>query len=136
MSEHPAHNIITIPWMFLVYIALMLLLALTIFAAHVSLGLLGLAIALAIAATKSLLVLLYYMHIRIESPVTRIFALAGFLWLGIMLTLTAGDYLSRPWLNRAEEVNREEPMLIPPPPGMSRETPQSPQPIPFEPRYK
>jgi cytochrome c oxidase subunit 4 len=136
MSEHAAHKVITIPWMIVVYIALMLLLALTIFAAHVSLGLLGLAIALAIAAAKSLLVILYYMHIRVESPVTRIFALAGFVWLSIMLTLTAGDYLSRPWLYRAEEVNRGEPMLIPPPPGMSRESPQSRDPVPFDSRYK
>jgi cytochrome c oxidase subunit 4 len=137
MSEQRAHNIITIPWMLIVYVALMLLLGLTVLAAHLSIGLLGLAIALLIAATKAILVLLYYMHIRIESPTTRIFAAAGFLWLAIMLTLTTADYLSRPWLNRTEPLpSAQTSEIIPAPSGATHQYPASPQTLPFTPRYK
>jgi cytochrome c oxidase subunit 4 len=51
--------------------------------------------ALAIAAGKALLVALYFMHLRASSPLTLLFAGAGIFWLGILLALTASDYLTR-----------------------------------------
>ena len=55
-------------------------------------------IALAIATTKALLVVLYFMHVRYSSKLTRITVLAGFFWLGILLVMTMGDYVSREWI--------------------------------------
>jgi cytochrome c oxidase subunit 4 len=55
-------------------------------------------IALAIATTKALLVILYFMHVRYSSKLTKIAVLAGFLWLGILLLMTMGDYISRGWI--------------------------------------
>ena len=53
------------------------------------------AIALSIAVVKGLLVVLFFMHIRYGSRLSWVFAAAGFVWLGIMLTLTMSDYLTR-----------------------------------------
>jgi len=55
-------------------------------------------IALAIATTKALLVILFFMHVRYSSKLTKMTVLAGFFWLGILLLMTMGDYISRSWI--------------------------------------
>ena len=97
-THAPSH--LSVAWQLGVYIALMILLALTVIAAQFPLGALSLLIALAIATAKSLLVILYFMHVRFSSRVTWLFVTAGFLWLAIMFTLTFGEYLGRPALSR------------------------------------
>jgi cytochrome c oxidase subunit 4 len=78
-----------------VYVALMVLLALTLIAAEFPLGELSLLIALLIAGLKSLLVILFFMHVRHSRPVTKIFVVAGFIWLSVLFTMTLLDYLTR-----------------------------------------
>jgi cytochrome c oxidase subunit 4 len=75
--------------------ALMLLLALTTGVAFVSLGTLNLFVALAIAVTKGLLVLLVFMELKASAGLVRVFAAAGFFWLLIMIGLTSADYTHR-----------------------------------------
>ena len=55
-------------------------------------------IALAIATTKAMLVVLYFMHVRYSSKLTKVTVLAGVFWLGILLVMTMGDYVSRDWI--------------------------------------
>ena len=52
-------------------------------------------IALAIAVAKAVLVILFFMHVKDASRVTWVFCGCSFIWLGIMLALTFGDYLTR-----------------------------------------
>jgi cytochrome c oxidase subunit IV len=52
-------------------------------------------VALTIAFVKALLVLLFFMHLRYSSRLTRVFAGAGWFWLLIMVTLTLSDVLTR-----------------------------------------
>ena len=52
-------------------------------------------VALAIAVTKAMLVVLYFMHVRYSSRLTWVVVAGGFLWLLIMIGLTMSDYLSR-----------------------------------------
>ena len=80
---------------FAVFAALCGLLVLTVAAARVDLGLLGVAVAMSIAIAKTLLIVLYFMHIRYASNLTRVFAVAGFVWLAILIGMTLGDYLTR-----------------------------------------
>lgn len=82
----------------LVWLALMLLLAITVVAAAFDLGWLNLAIALGVAACKALLIALFFMHLRVSSRLTWIFAGAGVFWLGILIVLAMSDYISRSWL--------------------------------------
>ena len=81
----------------LVFGALLALLALTLVAAQLDLGPLNGAIALAIAAAKALLIILYFMHVRFSGRLAWVFAAAGFVWLAIMVGLTMADYVSRGW---------------------------------------
>jgi cytochrome c oxidase subunit 4 len=75
--------------------ALAVLLLLTVVIAEVDLGYFNTPLALAIAVAKAVLIILFFMNVRQGSPLLKIFAAAGFLWLGIMLMLTMADVLSR-----------------------------------------
>jgi cytochrome c oxidase subunit 4 len=52
-------------------------------------------VALTIALVKTLLVLLFFMHVRYSSRLTWVFAGAGLFWLLIMMSLTLSDVLTR-----------------------------------------
>ena len=52
-------------------------------------------VAIAIACIKGLLIILFFMQVRVQPWLTWFFAAAGFLWLGIMMTLFLSDYLTR-----------------------------------------
>jgi len=79
----------------LIWASLLVLLLLTWGVAQVNLGPLNIVAALAIAVTKMLLVILYFMHVRYSSRLTWLFVAAGFIWLLIMIDLTLSDYLTR-----------------------------------------
>jgi cytochrome c oxidase subunit 4 len=55
-------------------------------------------VALAIAAAKATLVLLFFMHLLYSPRLTWLVAFGSLLWLIIMLTLTFADYLTRSWM--------------------------------------
>ena len=54
--------------------------------------------ALAIALLKASLVVIYFMGVRYNTPLTKVVAIAGFFWLFILFGLTLNDYLTRGWL--------------------------------------
>jgi cytochrome c oxidase subunit IV len=86
-----------------VFSALMVLLVLTVAAAMVpfdrwSLGGLGVLLTFLIAGSKAALVVMYFMHVREASRLTRVFVVAGIAWVVILFTLTLNDYLTRNWL--------------------------------------
>ena len=80
-----------------VWLALLLLLALTIGSAYIPLGAGNSVLNLAIAALKASLVLLFFMHLRRSSTLVRLTAASALLWLAFMFALTFADYLSRGW---------------------------------------
>lgn len=81
-----------------VYAVLLGLLGLTALAARLPSGPWNLPLALAIAFAKLALIFYFFMRLKQAGGLTRIFAVAGFFWLGIMLTLTFADYATRGWL--------------------------------------
>jgi cytochrome c oxidase subunit 4 len=80
---------------FLVFAALIILTLITTGAAYLDLGIFNTPIALAIAITKALLVMLFFMHLRYSDYLTWVFAGAGVLWLFHLLIFTLSDYLTR-----------------------------------------
>ena len=80
---------------FTIFGALMGGTALTVFVAFQDLGPLNTVVALTIAEIQSLLVVLWFMHVRYSSRLTWIFAAAGFLWLLLMIGLTMADFDTR-----------------------------------------
>jgi len=77
---------------------LLLLTGLTIGVAFLPLGGWHSPLALGIAALKAVLIGLFFMHLRVSTPVTRLAALAGLFWLGILLAGTLDDVITRGWL--------------------------------------
>lgn len=53
------------------------------------------AVALLIAFFKASLVVLFFMHVKYSTRLTKIVVIAGLFWLGILLVITMTDYLSR-----------------------------------------
>lgn len=75
--------------------ALMVLTAVTVAVAFVNLGSLNFPVAIAIAITKATLVILFFMHAKYSSRLTKLFVGMSFFFLLILFTLTLTDYLSR-----------------------------------------
>jgi cytochrome c oxidase subunit 4 len=82
---------------FTIFGALMVCTILTVTAAFINLGNLNFPVALAIAIFKATLVVLFFMHVKYGSSLTKLIVGTAFFFLGIMLTLTLSDYLSRGW---------------------------------------
>ena len=74
---------------------LMVLTGLTVFAAFHHLGVFNFPVAIGIAITKATLVILFFMHAKYSSRLTKLFVGMSFFFLLILLTLTMTDYLSR-----------------------------------------
>ena len=55
-------------------------------------------VALAIAAAKAAMVLLFFMHLLYSPRLIWLVAFGSLVWLAIMLALTWADYWTRPWL--------------------------------------
>lgn len=78
-----------------VFVALMLFTGLTTGIAYIDLGAWNTVVALAIAVCKMLLVVLFFMHVKYATGLTRIVIIGAFFWLGIMITLTGADEFTR-----------------------------------------
>jgi cytochrome c oxidase subunit 4 len=81
-----------------VFAALIIGTILTYLAALVDFGFFNNVVMLAIAVTKMLLVMLFFMGVRWNSRLTWVVAGSGFFFLLIMFTITMSDYLSRGWV--------------------------------------
>src|SRR5262245_13490584 len=82
----------------MVFIALLTLTLATTLITRVDLGTWHLPVALAIAAAKTLLIVLYFMHLRWSPGILGLVALGAVLWLGILLGGSMDDYATRVWL--------------------------------------
>ena len=83
---------------FAVFGALMVLTLATVLVARYELGVLNAVVALTIAVIKATLVVLFFMHLRHSSQLTKFAVASGFLWLVILISITLSDYISRAWL--------------------------------------
>jgi cytochrome c oxidase subunit 4 len=80
---------------FIIFGVLIVGTVLTFLAARIDFGVWNPVIALTIAVIKAVCVVLIFMHVMDSSRLTKITVLAGLFWLGILLTLTMSDYVSR-----------------------------------------
>src|SRR4051794_9758656 len=97
-DPHAEHHVsMTTYWV--IFIALMVLLIVTVAAAFVNLGEMNMIVAMTIAGIKAALVILYFMHVKFASRLTKVFVAASFTWLAILFGLSFMDYISRDWLS-------------------------------------
>lgn len=96
--EQPPAPIVPRRTYLIVFGLLLAFTALTIGLAFVPMGLWNTPVALAIAATKALLILTFFMHLRHSTSTSRLVVMVGLVWLGIMLTGIMDDLFTRGWL--------------------------------------
>ena len=82
----------------LIWLTLTILTFVTFYVSTINLGALNIVVALGIAFTKMMLVIWFFMHVRTDNPLTKLFVFAGFFWMAILLVMTLGDYFSRTWM--------------------------------------
>jgi cytochrome c oxidase subunit 4 len=92
MSEH----IISSRIYYAIWILLLILTGLTAWIAGVDLGPLNTVVALLIATTKAVIVVLFFMHVKYTSEkLTKVVIIAAVFWLMILLALSMVDYGTR-----------------------------------------
>jgi cytochrome c oxidase subunit 4 len=95
---HAGENAPSAKTIFIVYFSLLAIFALAVGAGFLPASRWKLPLGLFIAAVKMLLIFLFFMRLRYQKGIIRVFAFAAFFWLAIILTLTFADYLTRDWL--------------------------------------
>ena len=80
-----------------IFSALMVLTAATVGVAFVNLGSFNFPVAIGIAITKATLVVLFFMHVKYSSRLTKMVVAVAVFFLLVLLGLTMTDYLTRDW---------------------------------------
>ncbi len=95
--EHGEHHIVT-PGVYLaIFATLLVFTAITVGAAYVPMGVFNPIIALAIASTKAVIVILWFMHVKYQSRLIKMTVGAGFFTFIVLIGMTLSDYVSRAW---------------------------------------
>ncbi len=102
MSEQMTHNgeshHIVSPLVYLaIFGALLVGTAVTVWASFIDLGPWNPVIALAIACTKATLVVLFFMHVRYSSKLTKLTVASGLFMFIVLVGMTLSDYFTRAW---------------------------------------
>jgi cytochrome c oxidase subunit 4 len=95
--EHAEHHIVTPVQYAMVFGALLVGTLLTVLAADVDLGVMNPVIALGIACTKAVIVILFFMHVKYQSNLIKMTVACGFFTFIVLITMTLCDYMSRAW---------------------------------------
>jgi cytochrome c oxidase subunit IV len=103
-DHHAAHNHPTIGVYVTVFIALLVLLVVTVVVSEMEFGPMNFLVAASIATVKAVLIILFFMHVRYSPRLTWLVAGAGFFFLGILFVLTMADYLTRAFTPFSEQL--------------------------------
>jgi cytochrome c oxidase subunit 4 len=95
-NEH-AHHIVSPRIYVIIILALLLGTAITVWASYIDLGPWNPVIALAIACTKATLVVLFFMHVKYSTKLTKLTVGAGLFTFLALISMTLSDYISRAW---------------------------------------
>jgi cytochrome c oxidase subunit IV len=95
--EHDEHHIVSPLQYSFVYGALIIGTIITVIAADLNLGVFNPIVALGIACTKAVIVILFFMHVKYQSHLIKVTVAAGFFTFIVLTTMTLVDYMSRAW---------------------------------------
>lgn len=95
--EHAEHHIVTPLQYCYVYGGLIIGTIITVLAADINLGVFNPIVALAIACTKAVIVILFFMHVKYQSNLIKVTVGAGFFTFIVLVTMSLVDYMSRAW---------------------------------------
>lgn len=98
--DQPSHHVTSISVYVGVFAFLLLMTWTTVEVSFIDLGPLNTPAAIAIAVAKATAVVLYFMHVRQSTKMTKAVVLGAIFWLGVLFVLTLTDYVTRGWLTR------------------------------------
>lgn len=94
-ASHGSGHVSPIGLYVTIFMALMVLTAVTVGAAFVNLGQFNFLVAMIIACFKASLVIWYFMHMKYQSHLTKLALAIGLFFLAILLSETMIDYASK-----------------------------------------
>ncbi|HEY3119568.1 MAG TPA: cytochrome C oxidase subunit IV family protein [Vicinamibacteria bacterium] len=94
-DTHAADHVVPVGIYIAVFVALLVGTGLTVWVSTLELGVWNTPVALAIAVTKAMLVILFFMHVKYSPRLVWVALGAAFFWLVQMIAGTLADYLSR-----------------------------------------
>lgn len=80
-----------------IFLALLIGTAITVGVSYLDLGVFNPIVALFIAATKMTLVVLFFMHVKYSTKLTKLTVLSGLFVFLALIAMTLSDYISRAW---------------------------------------
>jgi cytochrome c oxidase subunit 4 len=95
--EAASHHVVSPKIYVAILFALLIGTALTVGASYVNLGVFNPIIAIAIACGKAMLVVLFFMHVKYSSKLTKLTVFAGIFTFLTLIGMTLADYISRAW---------------------------------------
>lgn len=93
-----SHPVVPVKTYVGIFLVLIVLTGTTVGVSKIELGEYNFIVAITIAVIKAVLVILFFMHVKGSSAMTKLFVGAGFFWMAILLVFILSDYLSRGWL--------------------------------------
>ncbi len=97
-SKHDEHHIVPVSVYLAVFFTLIALTWVTAWISTVDLGPLNIYVALSIAIFKASLVVLFFMHIKYGTRLTKMIVGAGLFWLALLLFIVMIDIGTRNWI--------------------------------------
>lgn len=97
-GHNEEHHIVPIRVYALVFATLIALTWVTAYVATIDLGRMNIYVALSIAIFKASLVVLFFMHVKYGSRLTKMIVCVGVLWLMFLLFVVMSDVWTRGWM--------------------------------------
>lgn len=91
------HHIVSPKLYIVIFFLLLIGTAATVVASYIDLGVWNPVLALAIATTKAMLVVLFFMHVKYSPRLTKLTVSAGVFMFLVLISMTLADYMSRAW---------------------------------------
>ena len=97
-AAHDEHMHIVPPRIYMIVGAVLLIFtAITVWASYLELGVFNPIIALFIACVKATIVVLFFMHVKYSSKLTKLTVGAGLFTFLTLIAMTLADYFTRAW---------------------------------------
>ena len=95
--EESQHHIVSPVIYIIIGCSLLVLTGVTVGASYLELGIFNPIVAIAIACIKAVLVVLFFMHVKYSSKLTKLTVFAGLFTFLTLIGMTLSDYFSRAW---------------------------------------
>jgi cytochrome c oxidase subunit 4 len=98
IEEHEREHHIVSPKIYIaVATALLVLTGTTVAASYIEMGIFNPIVALGIAVVKAMLVVLFFMHVKYSTRLTKLTVAAGIFTFLVLVGMTLADYFTRAW---------------------------------------